>query len=465
MDDFNKEILTKRLRVNTALNMLRRAIKDLKETLVRIDTDSTQSIGSIAKNIKRILNILKEISDKQLDIHIDSPYRDPIHDLLHVGPLTRTKVPLDVLHQLISVGFEINCTDKFGDKCLDIAIQRHHYNAIKLLITYGAQSDCTDDDIRTQLRLLAGQYNVLDLFDLLATPVNLNNSGRSGLLPFHTAVSCGPIQTALHLIKLGASVDQHDRDLNLPIGYFTDSVSNCRKRVLAIGYFKYKLQYKSNKLNNKVFMSLLPHKAHDVPILRAILRLQGYGRPDKDDAWLLEMSHQLLQRLHFNEPVRVDFKTVSKREYSECRHSLCGPDHKFILLMVINNVEVCTSRKYNRLPMFCAMYLCSLILVKLQTDFISTSTEIDDKLKHAVTEEELCYVHAIDCVWTTYHQQCHVKSLLRLCILCTRSSMSSLDDASFMSLPVPPYIRKLLTYRDIAEDVFEEWCHGPTISS
>ena len=120
--------------------------------------------------------------------------------------------------------------------------------------------------------------------------------------------------------------------------------------------------------------------------------------------------------------------------------------------------------KNNGLRKLRAMYLCNLILLKLQIDFTSTSIEIDDKFKHAVTEE-LSYAHAIDCVWRSYCQQCHVKSLLRLCILCTRSSMSSLDDASFMSLPVPPYIRKVLTYRDIAEEIFEEWRHGPTISS
>ena len=114
-------------------------------------------------------------------------------------------------------------------------------------------------------------------------------------------------------------------------------------------------------------MSLLPHKAHGVPILRAILQLQGsilrfqgymYLRPNEDHARLLEISHQLLQRLHFNEPVSVEFKTVPTHE--------CGIYlllfHKFSLHMVINNVEVCPSKT---LSMFLTMYLGSLILVKL----------------------------------------------------------------------------------------------------
>ena len=136
--------------------------------------------------------------------------------------------------------------------------------------------------------------------------------------------------------------------------------------------------------------------------------------------------------------------------------------------MMINNVEFCISKRsgYNNSSLELPFtYLCSLLLVELQVDFISTPREIDDKFKQSATEKKLTYLHAIDCVWKNYHKQSRVKSLLRLCILCTRSSMSSLDDASFMSLPVPPYIRKLLTYRDIAEGIFEEWCHGPTISS
>ena len=127
MDDFNTEMLTKQPRTDTG-QMLRTEIKDLNEALVRID--SRQSMDGITKNIKRILNILKEISDRNLDIKTDNFYREPIHNLLSVGPLTRTEIPLNVLNQLISVGFEMNCTDANGYMCLDIAIKKHHYNAI-----------------------------------------------------------------------------------------------------------------------------------------------------------------------------------------------------------------------------------------------------------------------------------------------------------------------------------------------
>ena len=451
MEDFNKEMLTKRPRIDPG-QMLRREIKDLNTTLVRNDRDGTQSMDSIAENIKRILDILSEITKNKLDIQTEGLYREAIHDLLSVGPLTRTEIPLDVLNQLISVGFEINCTDTNGYMCLDIAAERHHYNAIRLLVKHGARSNIANQDMSRYMQppvtSLAKQNEVpLDLFDLLATPEDLNNNYYCSaspflLLPLHTAVSHGHIQTALHLIKLGASVDQLDRLCKLPIEYLVEK--------------------QSDLLNNELFMSLLPQKAHGVPILKTILMLQGHRRPDKDNAYLVEMLHQLLQRLHFNEPLRVEFKTVSSHQ---CRHVPVSLPFKFSLHMAINNVEVCTSRRYNSSPMFLAMYLGSLILVKLQTDFISTPREIVDRFKQSAAKKMLTNVHPIDCVWRCYRQQCHVKSLLRLCILCTRSSMSSLDDANFMSLPVPLYIRKLLTYRDIAEEIFEEWCHGPTISS
>ena len=441
MQDFNKEMLTKRPRIDPG-HMLRREIKDLKETLVRIDKDSTLPMFGIAKNIERILYILKTISDKKLDIHTDSLYRDSIHDFLSVGPLTRTEIPLDVLNQLISVRFEINCIDSMSYTCLDIAVNKHHYNAIRLLVKHGARSNSDNcKSLIPPVTSLAGQHKVpLDLFDLLATPENLNKMSKSGheSLPLHSAVSHGHIQTALHLIKLGASVDQQDGVLMIPIEYFVHD-----------NYYQ---------LSNGVFMSFLPQKAHGVSILNIMFGFQGYGRQDKDNTCLLEMSHHLLQRLRFSEPLRVKFK---RSLYTHpCVHSTPIS----FLCMVINNVEFCPPL-YNSSMEPLAMYLCSLILVKLQVDLIATPREIDDQFKQSATEKELSYVHGIDGVWRSYHQQSHVKSLLRLCILCTRSSMSSLDDASFMSLPVPPLIRKLLTYRDIAEEIFEEWCHGPTISS
>ena len=104
------------------------------------------------------------------------------------------------------------------------------------------------------------------------------------------------------------------------------------------------------------------------------------------------------------------------------------------------------------------LYLCTFVLFEVHADVVVTPSDIVPRLYLNATEQMAASVHALDDLWRAYHQKCNVKSLLRVCILHIRNSMNSLDDKSFLSLPVPPYIRKLLTYRDVAERIYEEWC-------
>ena len=106
------------------------------------------------------------------------------------------------------------------------------------------------------------------------------------------------------------------------------------------------------------------------------------------------------------------------------------------------------------------LFLSNLTLIEMQPDVISAPNDIVpllSKISHD-HEELIKYAHAIDDLWRTYQQMCKVKSLLRLCTLKTRKSMHSLDDCSFHTLPAPPYIRKLLAYRDVSERIYEEFC-------
>ena len=111
------------------------------------------------------------------------------------------------------------------------------------------------------------------------------------------------------------------------------------------------------------------------------------------------------------------------------------------------------------------VYLISLILVELHIDLASTPNQIVGTLPNSVTGGTLEYAQAVDDVWKTYYEECHMKSLLRLCILCTRNSMHRVDDESFLCLPVPTYIRKLLTYRAVSERIFEQWRRGITVET
>ena len=163
-------------------------------------------------------------------------------------------------------------------------------------------------------------------------------------------------------------------------------------------------------------------------------------RPEKTDSYMFEMVHQLLQRLHFSESLNLAI-------INEFPVPVC---------MKINGIKV---RPTSYGESFHIMYLCSLILVELQFDMGSTPSRIAE---WPCSAKNAYYACATDNVWRKFHQQCHVKSLSRLCILCIRNSMCSLDDESFLDLPVPPRIRRLLTYRDVAEVIYEEWSHGPT---
>ena len=89
---------------------------------------------------------------------------------------------------------------------------------------------------------------------------------------------------------------------------------------------------------------------------------------------------------------------------------------------------------------------------------VSVAYDVADEIQEMeeVDEKVFTYAHAVDDMLRNYRQQFHVKSLLRLCVLQTRKCMRNVDDESFLSLPVPPYMCKLLTYHDVTEKIFEE---------
>ena len=91
-------------------------------------------MDSISPITENIADTLQQDTDHVL-CTLPTGYKNPIHDLLAVGPLTRTEIPLDVVNMLITAGFDVDCTDpNYGHPCLKIAIEMHHYNAIRLLM-------------------------------------------------------------------------------------------------------------------------------------------------------------------------------------------------------------------------------------------------------------------------------------------------------------------------------------------
>ena len=328
-------------------NRLVKEIADLKDTLVKIDNNG-QSVDIVSEIVKRISSILQTFLDRKLHIW-DNVYKKPLHDLLCVKPLTRTEIPLDLIDIFISAGYDVNTYAQYGRTSLDYAFANCHYNAVRLLVKHGARCNT----VISTLFSLASRPNVpLDMFDLLATPQNLNtNCHSSRRLPLHKAVSCGHTATALHLIKLGASVNQQDRWSKLPVEYFVES--------------------RKISFTNEFFMRILPSSAHGRDILSPIYKLLSKEKPDKTCTHLLDMLRQLLQRLHFK-CLKVQIVHHGSRQY-----------------MLINGVRIIPHISIGESLL--AAYLCSLILVELEFNIVVTPNEVADKLKRLVAKRELTY--------------------------------------------------------------------------
>ena len=407
---------------------LHEEIAVLKETLVEVDKDNTKSVDIINKQSRNVSDVLQTIIDKTQDDRQQVCYRsaadvqflNPIHDLLSVGHLTRTEIPLDVITLMITAGFSVNDigdattgehTNYRGATCLYRAIEYHQYNVVKLLVNYAECDYSKHHDKRPQIELLASHPNPpLDLFDMLATSHNLSEA-------LCVAVWAHRTETALHLIKLGARVNVADKKSKLPIDYFVASYTDT--------------------FNAELFMSLLPSRTKGENIIRFICGLLKNAEHDN----VLQMLQQLIQRLNFASSLKV-FINFQRSGTT----------------LTINDDEICYANWECKLLL--VPYLCSLLLAELQFNVVSTPDDIVPGLSKSVTDELKARAQAIDDMWRTYCRRCKVKLLLRLCILKTRNSMSSLDDNSFLSLPIPSYIRRLLTYTDVAERIHEEWSKG-----
>ena len=121
------------------------------------------------------------------------------------------------------------------------AVRRSWPQWIQGVIKHGAKPFSNEFKEESSVVVLASQVDApLDLFDLLCTPENINDCSQSRYLPLHYAAAGGHNATALHLIKLGASVDQQDGLTRLPIGLFLGNINNY--------------------LNMELFMALLPSR-------------------------------------------------------------------------------------------------------------------------------------------------------------------------------------------------------------
>ena len=521
-------------------------INGLKRTLIELDRDDRKSQDILTDHTRKISDTLQTISDNKLDTRrkITDPnhsknalfecFPNPIHALLSIGQLRRAQIPSEVVENLISAGFDINDYDDDEDEtCLYRAIKYNHYNVVRLLIKHETECCDTNGEERPPIILLASYSNVpLDLFDLLATPCNLEAA-------LCNAAANGCIKPALHLIKLGARVDGLNSYGRLPVDYFvghytsddlqqvgddpkqgndevklvsddfkqvsddinqdcddikqvsddikqdgddikqvsddikqdgddikqvTDDIEQVSDDIEQVSddieQVSDNIEQVSDDIKQDVhdikhvsddpkqifnlFMSLLPSRPQGVDILRVICTLlkRTYMKTINN---MNEMLHQLVQRLDIVQPLNLTIKVDS---------------YDCIIHLNANGVVILKGTLQHTSCQ--TVYLCCLILSELQLDVI-TPPDISPLLRQmSLLTETMAYAHATDDLLKDFHQQHNVKSLLRHCILRIRTSMRSLDSNSFLNLPVPTYIRRLLTLQDISEKIYKVWCNEET---
>ena len=107
------------------------------------------------------------------------------------------------------------------------------------------------------------------------------------------------------------------------------------------------------------------------------------------------------------------------------------------------------------------LYSLLVLLLDLHVAQMPDIAKVTSYMTRSMTEAS-CKQAVVD-IWMAYDQR-HgkVKSLFKLCIQCTKKSMSNLDDDSFQSLePLPSKIRNLLMLRDVAEVICKAWVLWP----
>ena len=415
---------------------LHKEIDDLYHQLsgMNKNVDTKQNQDVIEEYTRKISDVLQVFSAKRLDTRkqIINPatgqqFHSPIYALLSIAHNKGSVIPLDILKRLISAGFDVNDYDNapsgVGTTCLYWAIHYSQYDAVRLLVTHGATCDhkfywrakLFSRNVLAMV-LLAEKSDVpLDLFDLYAS--KCQNVQDELVDPLCAALSYQHTKIALHLLKLGASVDTVNQSSRLPISSVLVSEATAS--------------------NYDLFMKLLPSKPKGVDILKPICGVLSMKCSTKTQ----EMLHQLIQRLIFEQPLRMKIDISYYRT----------------LRLIINDDYIVTDEHKHKSSEL--VYLCSVILCELNFDAVFSPSALPPKEQTTARFEGRDFREAVDDLWRAYHkhQQHNVKSLARLCILQIRNTMCRLDDNSFLTLPVPFWLRRMLTYRDVSEKVYEQW--------
>ena len=342
---------------------------------------------------------------------------------LHIAPLNGHA---EVALSLIKHGASMNKKDRFRDLPLHIAIKHGHTEVALALINYGVSLHKVDRFGSLPLHIAVENDHTKLSFSLITNGASVNQLDGCGDRPLHIAVKHGHIELAILLIRHEASMTQ--RHGVLPIAFYINEVSNDTKL-----------------FNDEILAKIIPGSNTD--ILKNICQLLEIKEPtdtEKEHKFelLSILLHKLIQHLILGEPLSITIKWDLSFEMEL--------NHRFII---------------HGKPLK-SVYLCSIVLVLLRCNVSIVNAMIPHaSLSSGTQAENLLQAHATVDLLNAYKQKQAVKKLQTLCIWIIRQLMYSRSDESFQSLPVPPYLQKMLMLQDIADALFEGYKMWPKCMS
>ena len=134
----------------------------------------------------------------------------PFHEAMCNGKAEAVKL-------LVSKGANINAVDKYGRTPLHLVARNGHVETAKLLIAQGANIGAMSKYGRTPLHLAARKGHAKVAMLLIAKGADIDAIDKNGDAPLHLAAFYGRIDTIKALIAKGADTGLKDMDQNTPL--------------------------------------------------------------------------------------------------------------------------------------------------------------------------------------------------------------------------------------------------------
>lgn len=234
--------------------------------------------------------ILKEIiQTNSIDLNtvsFDGDYVADVHKSLTPLQLVCGKGDEQMLLELLKININVNASCKYGKNPLNIACLHGHLDAVKLLISTGADTDAknTSEDCDTALITTAACYqpeleSAETYFQigqtLLETGACPNQSDANESSAIHIAVTKSDVRFTQLLLEYGANPDVRNNKFQNPLCVALDA--ECYQNAKLLLKYGCEINEKSNRMEPSSFNSTPLHIAITKNNLDMILTLLNAG--------------------------------------------------------------------------------------------------------------------------------------------------------------------------------------------